>query len=84
MTFENLIEKDAFLDFVIDELTEAAGYERGFTSPLNLARWDLKAALKKGIERYSVIGVVPTRGRIEQVRQGQRQGSCPCCGADWR
>lgn len=46
-------ESDSFLDFVIDELTEAAGYERGFTSPLNLARWDLKAALKAGLDRHN-------------------------------
>lgn len=35
------------MDRIIDDLTEAAGYKRGFTSPLNLARWDLKGVLRR-------------------------------------
>ena len=45
-----VLERDSFLDFVLDELAEAGGYQRGFTNPQNLARWDLKAAIRKGLD----------------------------------
>jgi hypothetical protein len=38
---------DATMDRIIDDLTERAGYKRGYTSPLNLARWDLKSVLRE-------------------------------------
>lgn len=38
---------DGLLDAMIDDLSEMAGYEHGATSPLNLARWDLKYVLEK-------------------------------------
>ena len=37
---------DATMDRILDDLTERAGRPRN-TSALNLARWDLRAALEK-------------------------------------
>jgi hypothetical protein len=46
-----IVLSDSAMDRMIDDLTERAGYERGFTSPLNLARWDLAYVLRKEAER---------------------------------
>jgi hypothetical protein len=44
----NALEDDSFLDYTIDLLEERNG------RPLNLARWDLKAAIRKSLERRAV------------------------------
>lgn len=49
-TVREILERPRFLDFVLDELTEAKGLQRG-TDALGLARWDLSAAIKKGLAR---------------------------------
>lgn len=50
----SLALSDQALDRIIDDLVVAAGGRRGFTSEkLNIARWDLKAALKAEAKRQA-------------------------------
>lgn len=45
-----VLYSDRVMDRALDDLTERAGLERG-TDALGLARWDLKAALKRALEQ---------------------------------
>lgn len=52
------LASDGFLDAVLDDLTERAGLPRG-TDALNVARWDLKAALAKALDAHRRPGAEP-------------------------
>lgn len=65
-----ILRSDRFLDFVLDELTEAAGLRRG-TDALGLARWDLKAALEHGVAREE--DKQRAQGRQRSGRLGDRR-----------
>jgi len=68
---EATVLSDRFCDYLLDELIVSLGGERGFTSDkLPLARWDMKAALRKALLRLPPDVAQRLRG----------EGACGTCG----